>query len=56
VGWSWSKICSPICSGGLWFINLIQFNRALLGKWLWRWATDSEALWRSMAETKYHIA
>jgi hypothetical protein len=51
----WSKICSPMQTGGLGVRNLIQFNNALLGKWLWRYAMEREVLWRLVVETKYDI-
>ena len=35
---------------------MIQFNRALLGKWLWRYTINREALWRLVIETKYNSA
>lgn len=41
---SWSKICTPIFSGGLEVRNLLLFNRALMEKWLWRYVTKMEAL------------
>jgi hypothetical protein len=50
---SWSKICEPICSGGLAIRNLRRFNQALLGKWLWRYGTEPEALWRRVVDVKY---
>uniref|UniRef100_A0A2N9GE37 Reverse transcriptase domain-containing protein n=1 Tax=Fagus sylvatica TaxID=28930 RepID=A0A2N9GE37_FAGSY len=50
---SWSKICEPISSGGLAIRNLGRFNQALLGKWLWRYGTEPEALWRRVVDVKY---
>jgi hypothetical protein len=41
--------------GGLRVRNLIQFNRALLGKWLWRFANEGEAWRRKLVEVKYDI-
>jgi len=40
----WLKICSPKQAGGLRVINLTKFNQALLGEWLWLYATEREAL------------
>ena len=50
---SWSKICEPIQNGGLWVKDLQRFNRALLGKWLWRYGMDWAALWRQVVAAKY---
>lgn len=41
---SWDKICSPMREGGLGVKNLGMFNKALLGKWVWRFFKDKDNL------------
>ena len=52
---NWSKVCSPIQSGGLAIQNLRYFIEALLGKWLWRFGYEREALWRRVIRIKYGV-
>jgi hypothetical protein len=40
---NWPKVCSPVREGSLGIRNLRCFNRALLGKWLWRFASEPGA-------------
>ena len=46
-------MCTPLSSGGLGIRNLRTFNVALLGKWLWRFGQERDALWRQVIEVKY---
>uniref|UniRef100_A0A2N9E3N6 Endonuclease/exonuclease/phosphatase domain-containing protein n=1 Tax=Fagus sylvatica TaxID=28930 RepID=A0A2N9E3N6_FAGSY len=39
--------------GGLGIRNVRLFNRALLGKWLWRYGNERESLWRRIIHSKY---
>lgn len=41
--------------GGLGAKKLECFNEALLGKWLWKFKLDKNALWRKVVETKYGL-
>ena len=49
----WSKVCKPMQVGGLGIRQLRSFNSALLGKWLWRYGLETNALWRRVIEVKY---
>jgi hypothetical protein len=52
----WDKVCSPIDEGGLGIRNVMRFNQALLGKWLWRFAHEEGTWWRSVLVAKYGSA
>jgi hypothetical protein len=50
---NWSQVCQPLYLGGLGIRNVRLFNRALLGKWLWRFGNERESLWRHVILSKY---
>ena len=50
---NWNQICQPIQGGSLGVKNLRRFNKALRGKWLWRYGMERDAFWRKVVEIKY---
>ena len=50
---AWDKVCLPVESGGLGIQGIGLFNKALLGKWLWRFGKLSNKLWHQVIAAKY---
>ena len=46
-------MCIDKRKGGLGVKSLGTFNRAFLGKWVWRFANERRALWNQVIRRKY---
>ncbi|RVW89785.1 putative ribonuclease H protein [Vitis vinifera] len=51
----WNLVCLEKKKGGLGVRNLALMNKALLGKWNWRFATEREVLWKKVISHKYGV-
>ena len=49
----WSTVCSDRKMGGLGIKSLAILNKALLCKWIWRFANERESLWRNVIRWKF---
>ena len=49
----WDKVYAPLQNGGLEVRKLTTFNKALLGKWLWRFGNEETRLWRRVVALNF---
>ena len=49
----WDIVCSSKVKGGLGIRSLLNFNKALLGKWNWRFSMEENSVWRNIMSLKY---
>lgn len=52
---AWNRICRPHLMGGWRILNLKEFNKALLGKWLWKLTTNPNSYWSKIVDANYSI-
>ncbi|XP_077234673.1 uncharacterized protein LOC143876875 [Tasmannia lanceolata] len=50
---NWKKIVKSKSNGGIGIGRIRLGNKSLLGKWLWRFGVENEALWHSIIVEKY---
>ncbi|KAJ9680330.1 hypothetical protein PVL29_019599 [Vitis rotundifolia] len=50
---NWEVVCTPKEKGGLGIRKIDILNKALLGKWIWRFAFDRDILWKKVIGAKY---
>ena len=46
-------VCPSKGNDGLGIRSLSMFNRALLGKWIWRFFVEDDSTWRTVISLKY---
>ncbi|KAL6314901.1 hypothetical protein AAG906_029119 [Vitis piasezkii] len=49
----WDAVCTEKHKAGLELRRIATLNRALLGKWIWRFACEKDNLWKQVITTKY---
>ncbi|RVW34357.1 Transposon TX1 uncharacterized 149 kDa protein [Vitis vinifera] len=49
----WDVVCTDKNKGGLGLRKIAMLNRALLGKWIWRFTCEKDNLWKQVITTKY---
>ncbi|KAK3189441.1 hypothetical protein Dsin_029002 [Dipteronia sinensis] len=52
----WDLICKRKKNGGLEVARILDMNKGLLAKWVWRYGNDDNPLWRRVLKAKYGIS
>ena len=50
---NWERVCVGKEEGGLGLRKLAPLNKALLGKWVWRFAWAKDEMWKRVLVAKY---
>ena len=50
---NWVTVCIDKKVGGLGVRGLHKLNKALLGKWIWRFSNEKNSLWREAIRRKF---
>ena len=48
-------VCSEKRQDGLGLRKLTLLNKGLLGKWIWRFASEKDCTWKNLINTKYGL-
>ena len=51
----WDVVCSEKRQGSLGLRNLTPLNKALFGKWIWKFASDRDYTWKTLISSKYGL-
>lgn len=52
---AWEVVTRPKEMGGLGMEGLLLRNKALLGKWCWRFSNERDSLWSRVICSKYEL-
>ncbi|RVW71963.1 LINE-1 reverse transcriptase-like [Vitis vinifera] len=52
---NWKVVCTQKEKGGLGIRRMGPLNKALLGKWIWRFAVEKEVLWKKVIGVKHGL-
>ena len=51
----WSEVCKRKTYDGLGSGRILDKNKAMLAKWMWRFGIEEDSLWRKVICSKYKV-